>query len=175
MSDKLTIAFLYLVAVIPATLVFLHMALPWLGKNIKHLPIRLAFIYLGIFLCFYPLILLNGTFQIMYIILHAGTVMVLTSTFVPTLIKKVYLNDTRINSFIVKEGLQFKIQRYSILFYNKKEILMPEFILTTVMMLPFISVFWNNLPIHIVIYCVFLSFLPLYGLLLFWSKLKTTQ
>jgi hypothetical protein len=170
MNEKTTVIILYMIVIVPMTLTFLHLYLPWAGKNISNIIIRLFSTQIGSFACFFPLILIDNKFEMMYIFLYASAVAILTSTFVTTLIKLNYPSSSELESFLKKEGFYFHLQKYSLYFYNKKEISTKDFLLTLVLMIPYPSIIWNNFNWHIIIYLIFVSFLPIYGLIIYWAK-----
>jgi hypothetical protein len=170
MNDKTTIIFSYLFVIVPITLLFLHLYLPWAGKKIDFLVIRLILLHFGMFLCFVPLLMIDKNINILYISLHAGAAFVLSSTFIFTLMKSKYSENPDLESFLKKEGFRFKLQEYSFLFYRKTEISIKEFITTVILMLPISSIFLNNFILHIIFYFFMVIFLPIYGLFLYWAK-----
>lgn len=181
MEHKTFVFILYLVAVLPATILFLHFYLPWAGKIINSLLVRLLFLNLGTFICFLPLYFVDKEFGFMYISLHIGVVGVLNMLGVPCVLRLVYPNnlsevelflETNSDFSLKESGLRHRLQKYAKLFYKKAEISHSEYFFTCFFMVPFPSIILNELVSHLSIYLFFVAFIPLYYIATFYSKVS---
>ena len=184
MSHKTLTLIFYFVIIIPMTLSFLRFYLPWSGKSINNLSIRLIFLNIGMFTCFIPIYLVDHTFGFIYILLYISLVTIFSMVAVPSILRRVYSSNTvEVESFLKtnpdffpkEKSLEYRMQKYAKLFYDKTEVSFSEYLLTLFIMTPIPSIIINQFFPHLLIYIFFIGFVPLINIVTFWSRLENSK